>query len=105
MGATIVLATVVVFVGVAVAAYLVIGDLVDRRRKRLATWKARTLVGMHSSEVQIQLIYTSKHGREYVMKRQTVGSVGATDEDHDHMVEKRMRQAHHRAFEMNVGDA
>lgn len=105
MGAAVVLASVVVFVGVAVAVYLVVGDLVDRRRKRQATWKARTLVGMHSSEIQIQLVYTSKRGREYVMKRQSVGSVLSSAEDFDRQVEKYMSRARLRAFEMNVGDA
>jgi len=98
-----VLATVIVGIGVAVAAYLVVADLVERRRKRLANWEARTLVGMYSSEVHIQLIYLSRHGREYVMKRQLVGSALAADPDHDDAVAALMTKARSRAFDMNMG--
>jgi peroxiredoxin family protein len=98
-----VLAVVIVACGVTVAIYLVLADLNERRRKRLASWEARTLVGLHTSDVQIQLIYMSKRGREYVMKRQQVGSVYAADMDHDDAVQKLMAKARVRAFEMNVG--
>jgi hypothetical protein len=98
-----VLAVVIVAVGVTVGIYLVLADLVERRRKRLASWQARTLVGLHSTEVQIQRIYLSRHGREYVMKRQVVGSVYASDTEHDEAVAKLMTKARARAFDMNMG--
>lgn len=98
-----VLAVVIVAVGVTIGVYLALADLVERRRKRLASWEARTLVGMHTSDVQIQLIYTSRRGRDYIMKRQQVGSAYASDMDHDDAVQKLMTKARARAFEMNMG--
>lgn len=98
-----VFAGLLLFLAMVVLIYIVIGDLVDRRRKRLAAWDARTLVGLHTSEVQIQLIYLSKRGREYIVKRQIVGSVYAADREHDEEVKRLMKQARVRAFEMNMG--
>lgn len=96
-------AIVILAVSMAVVGYLITADLVDRRRKRLANWEARTLVGMHTSEVQIQLIYLSKRGGEYVMKRQVVGVVYAVDQNHDASVAELMGKARSRAFDMNMG--
>lgn len=103
MNAAIVFAAVVFAVSFGVVFYIIVGDLVDRRRKRLAHWEARTLVGMHSSEVQIQLVYRSRRGREYVMKRQSIGSVYAADQTYDEQVQKMLARAHTRAFDMNMG--
>lgn len=101
--AALVFATCILVFSGAVVGYIVLADLIERRRKRLASWTERTLVGLHSSEVQIQLVYLSRRGHEYVMKRQVVGSVYAADAEHDEVVAKLMTKARARAFEMNMG--